>query len=147
MRIPTRVRYGSRAIAELAAAWPEKPVSVRELARCQRLPVKYLEQIMSALKARGLVKSVRGLRGGYVLAAPPESTKLSDVFEALGGDPSLVECVVNPGSCPMHATCPTRDTWVEMREAMTRVLSSTTLQDLAERKRRKSRALEPTYQI
>jgi Rrf2 family protein len=134
-------------VAELAAAYPDRPVSVRELARNQRLPVKYLEQIMAALKSAGLVRAVRGLHGGYALAASPDTTNLGEVFEALEGTPCLVECVTDPGACPMQGDCPTRDTWIELTEAVTRVLRDTTLQDLADRRRQKSRAVVATYQI
>ena len=70
MKFPTTVRYGARALVELAAAYPDRAVSVREVGQQQNLSAKYLERILQALKAVGLVQVVRGSRGGYVLARP-----------------------------------------------------------------------------
>lgn len=147
MRISTRTRYGARALAELAAAYPVGPVPLRELARSQRLSVKYLEQIMARLKSAGLVRAVRGMRGGYTLTASPGEMNLSDVFRALEGGPLLVKCVARPGTCAMHEGCPTRDTWVKLSEAVSAILRGTTLQGLAERRASKDRPCTPTYQI
>jgi Rrf2 family protein len=147
MRICTRTRYGARALAELAAAYPVGPVPLRELARSQRLSVKYLEQIMARLKSAGLVRAVRGMRGGYTLTVPPGEVNLSDVFRALEGGPLLVKCVARPDICVMHEGCPTRDTWVELGEAITKFLRGTTLQGLAERRASKDHACAPSYQI
>jgi len=147
IRIPTRVRYGVRALAELAAAYPARSVTVKELAQKQRLSIKYLEQIMAVLKAVGLVSAARGRHGGYTLTSPPESINLRSVFQVLGGDPTFVECVANPQTCAMTGDCLTRDTWVELREAMQRILEGTTLRDLVERRGRSSRPFPAVYQI
>ena len=147
MRISTRSRYGARAMAELAAASPGRPISVKELAENQKLSTKYLEQIMAILKAAGLVRPVRGLHGGYTLTASPGRISLNDVVGALESGPALAECVADPDSCPMRANCPTHDTWVELKEAMTKVLERTTLQDLAERLKKMDNVAAPMYYI
>ena len=147
MKMSTRARYGARAMAELAAVYPHRSVSVKELAQNQRLSAKYLEQIMATLKASGLVKAERGLHGGYVLCASPEQVTLYDVVQALEGGPALVECVAHPDVCPMHANCSTRDTWVELNDAVTGVLKGTTLKDLAERKAAKNSLATSAYEI
>ena len=148
MKLSTRARYGARALAELAAANPDAAVSVKDVAQRQKISPKYLEHIMAALRAAGLVKAVRGMYGGYVLARPSEKITLKDVFEVLEGSLAPVDCVDHPDSCPMEDTCPTRETWVEMKESMARVLQGTTVQDLVDRKRRKSAASgAPMYHI
>ncbi len=147
MRISTRTRYGARALSELARAWPDGVLSVKALARRQRLSVKYLERIMSALKRAGVVQAVRGTRGGYRLVAPPESVRMSDVFLALDGGWGLVKCVDRPESCSMSSRCPTRRTWQELRDALTKVLDRTTLRDLAERCDGGSRPASAVYDI
>jgi Rrf2 family protein len=124
-------------MAELAVAYPEGAVSVKELASKQRLSAKYLEQIMSSLKAAGLVRSVRGTHGGYTLARSPARINLSEVYQVLEGSPAPVDCVDSLKVCSMARTCPTRDTWVEIKEAISSVLDGTTLQNLADRVRRK----------
>lgn len=147
MKMSTRARYGTRAMAELAVAYPHRPVSVKELAQLQGLSIKYLEQIMAALKVAGLVKAVRGLHGGYELGAPPEHVNLYDIYQALEGSPVLVECIAHPEICAKRAGCPTRDTWIELNDAVTKVLHDTTLQDLVRRKAEKCAQAVATYEI
>jgi len=138
MHLTTKVRYGTRAMAELARVYPEEALSLKDVAEQQQLSVKYLEQIMRALKSSGLVKSVRGAHGGYELAKAPGEITLRDVFDALEGSAALAECVEDPDSCPMHKTCPTRDIWVQMTESVTGILDKTTLQDIVNRMKEKS---------
>jgi len=147
MKLSTRMRYGARALFELAAAYPDRAVSVKEMAERQRLSVKYLEHIIAALKAAGLIKAVRGFRGGYNLARSPSAIRLSEVFRALEGSLTLVDCVEDARTCPMEEVCPTRGTWIELTKAITRVLDRTTLQDLIERKGRKQDSSTAMYQI
>ena len=137
MRLSTRMRYGTRALAELASGYPDAVMSVKDIAESQRISPKYLEHIMGALKAAGFVKSVRGVHGGYVLAAPPAGCRLSDVYRALEGSAAPVECVDDPRSCAFCDQCPTRETWAEVKGAVMEVLEHTTLQDLVDRSRRK----------
>ena len=110
MRLSTRTRYGTRAMVELALAYPDLAVPVKDVARKQNLSAKYLEQIMSALKAADLVRSVRGMHGGYALSREPDSITLADVFHVLEGSAAPVDCVDHPevghrwppvvGECP-----------------------------------------------
>jgi Rrf2 family cysteine metabolism transcriptional repressor len=147
VRLSTRMRYGCRAMAELAATYPGGAVSVKDMARNQRLSAKYLEHIVSSLRAAGLVKAARGVHGGYVLSRPPELVKLSEIFQILEGSPAPADCVVNPQVCSMRQTCPTRDTWVQIGEAVQGVLEGTTLRDLADRKKRNRNPLPLMYHI
>ncbi len=135
VRLPTTIRYGARAMTALASCPPGHVVSLREVGEMEGISAKYLEHIMRSLRTAGLVKAVRGLHGGYVLARPPESITLKDVFESLVGEISLVDCVDCPEMCSFHDTCPTRDTWVEMNLAIEDILERTTIQQLVERKR------------
>jgi len=79
------VRYGARAITQVASGPPGLPVSVQEIAEQQGTSAKYLEQIPKALKVGGLVRAIRGNQGGYVLARPSESSTLKDLYETLVG--------------------------------------------------------------
>ena len=116
-------------MVELAMAHPAKAVSARQMAESQQLSVKYLEHIMAALKAAGVVTPIRGMRGGYRLARSPADITLAQIFQALEGSPALVGCVDEPGDCPMADTCPTRGTWVDLTSALRTVLGGTTLED------------------
>ena len=145
MKLSTKARYGARALVELAAH-PDGPISVRVVADRQRFSSKYLEQILNALRAAGLVRAVRGMRGGYTVAKPPATINLRDVYEALEGPVAPVECL-DHYCCPMEDVCPTRQTWLEIKESVEGLLERTTIQDLVDRRRQKERSVVPTYQI
>lgn len=147
MQLSTKVRYGTRALVELALVYPEGTLSVKEIAEKESISPKYLEHIMAPLKAAGLVSSIRGMHGGYELARPPGKIRLTEVYTALEGSPAPVDCVSEPGSCPMQDVCPTRETWAEMKRSIEEILNTTTLQCLAERKKRKTKASAPMYHI
>jgi Rrf2 family transcriptional regulator, cysteine metabolism repressor len=133
MRLSTRMRYGTRAMLYLALHAADGPCSVQEIAADQGLSVKYLEHLMSAVLAEGLVRSVRGAGGGYLLADAPDQIRLSRLLDAFEGERGLVECTSDPAACPRSGTCITQEVWAEMYEACRRVLEATTLGDLAQR--------------
>ena len=147
MKLSTKGRYGTRALLELALHQGEGPVLLRDIAERQQISLSYLEHLITPLVAGGIVRSIRGVRGGVLLARPPEEIKLSEVIQLLEGSVAPVECINNPGICSRSAFCVTRDVWGELEKAMSRVLESTTLQDLAERQRRKERPEEAMYYI
>ncbi len=147
MKLSTKTRYGSRAMVEFALAYPEKAVSVKEVAAKQRLSPKYLEHIVASLKAAGLLKSVRGIHGGYALTRPPAQITLKGVFQVLEGSLAPVDCVDHAGACPIEEVCPTRETWVELKEALSGVLEGTTLRCLVENKQRKTNSTGQMYDI
>lgn len=133
MKLSTKTRYAARALTQLASVPEAGPIAVRELAECQNVSAKYLESIMKPLQAAGLVRAVRGNRGGYELAKPAESITLREVFETLEGSLAPVECVDDPARCPRSDRCPTRETWVQLKESMRSVFEQTTIQCLANR--------------
>ena len=147
MRLSTKTRYGARALVGLALSYPNTAVSVKEIAKKQNLSPKYLERIMSSLKTAELVRAVRGMHGGYILTRPPSQITLNEVYQALEGTTAPVDCVDDPDLCPMKATCPTRDTWVEIKDSIEKVLKGTTLQELAERKKQKCSSSASIYHI
>ena len=146
MMISTRTRYGTRALVELACAYPERAVSVKEIAESQKISPKYLEQILAPVKASGIIRSVRGMHGGYALAKPPDEVQVMQVFRVLEGCPILLECVETEGVCASEATCPTRDLWMDIKNAVEGILQKTTLQDLVHRKKQKAQK-GVTYEI
>jgi len=131
----------------LAVIYPEKAISVKTIAQKQHLSVKYLEQIMAPLKGAGLIKVLRGGRGGYMLSRDPATIKLIEVYHALEGALCLVDCIEDSDGCEMTETCPTRDIWAEMTEALREILQRTTLQDLEEQQREKMDGKESMYYI
>lgn len=147
MKLSTRGRYGLRALLDLALHQGEGLVLLKDIARRQEFSLPYLEHLIAPLIAAGLVGSTRGARGGVLLLKPPTEVKLSEVVQLLEGSIAPVDCVNNPALCHRSTFCVTRDIWVEMKEAMSQVLDSMTLQDLVERQRRKGRPEEMMYYI
>ena len=139
MKLSTRMRYGTRALVDLAFVYPKRVVSIKEMAEHQGLSVKYLEHIMLLLKTSGMVKVARGKNGGYCLAKDPTSARLIDVYHALEGPITLVDCTDAPETCPLSDECVTRDVWAEMERAIESVLMATSLEDLVKRKKEKCR--------
>lgn len=137
MRLSTRSRYGTRAMLELALHYGQGPVLLKEIAERQEISKKYLDQIITTLRAANLVKSVRGAHGGYILAREPSSIKLSEIIQALEGPVSPVNCVDDPSLCSRSIHCVTRDVWTDIKKAIFQVLDSMTLEDLVERQTKK----------
>lgn len=144
MRLSTRTRYAVRAMVELAASKSNAPVQLKTIASHQDISVKYLEQLMASLKTAGFVRSIRGSKGGYILAKPPNQIKLDRLFSCLEGPVITVECVENDSFCDRAADCAPRLLWAELQAAIMRVLKSTTLQDLVDKTRTNAKA---DYQI
>ena len=144
MRLSTRTRYGIRAMLELAENVGRGPLQLRIIARRQDISVKYLDQLMAILKSAGFVRSIRGAKGGYILAKAPEQIKLSDVFNCLEGPVVAVDCTENENYCARAPDCVARQVWAQLQEAVTAVLQSITFQDLVDRTKDK-KALN--YQI
>ena len=147
MKLSTRGRYGTRALLDLALRHGEGPVLLKDVAQRQQISLRYLEHLITPLIAGGIVRSIRGAKGGVSLAKPPEEIKLSEVILLLEGSIAPVECVNNPGVCSRSESCVTRDIWGELKKAMDKVLESTTLQGLAERQKEKERPEEAMYYI
>ena len=133
MKLSTRTRYGIRAIIELAQYEGKRPLQLKVIAERQGISVKYLEQLMSLLRSSGFVRSVRGSKGGYILARAPEQIRLSEVFRCLEGPVTTAECTENEDFCERAADCVAREVWVQVEEAIQRVLSSITLTDMVQR--------------
>ncbi len=133
MKLSTRTRYGIRAVIELAQHQEKRPLQLKLIAERQGISIKYLEQLMSLLRSSGFIRSVRGSRGGYALAKPPENIKLSEIFRCLEGSVATAECTENKDYCERAADCVAREVWVQVEEAIQNVLNSITLADLVER--------------
>ena len=137
MRISTRGRYGLRAMFELARGFGQAPILMSTVAQRQDLSRKYLHALLTALKAAGLVRSVRGIGGGFTLTKAPEDIRLSDILHGLEGPMSLVDCVADERVCNRSSRCPTRRIWQELAGAIENVLDNVTLKDLLAPERKK----------
>lgn len=133
MKVSTRGDYASRALLSLALhAEADGPIAVRDIAERTGLPQPYLEQILLALKGAGLVRSKRGVGGGYVLARPPADITLSQIVSAVDG-PIVAGDFGLPhenGACDHEGQCVLLAVWADVGEHMRRHLDSFTLADM-----------------
>jgi Rrf2 family protein len=125
---------------DLALQSSDGPTLIKDISKRQEISDLYLEQLFNRLKTAGLLRSVRGPKGGFMLTRTPVEIRLIDIFEAMEGPIALVDCVDNATLCARADSCVTRDVWAEMKKAMVRVLESITLQDLVKRENGKARA-------
>jgi len=133
MKLSTRTRYGVRAILELAENYGKEPLQLKAIAEHQEISVKYLEQLMAVLKLTGIVRSVRGPNGGYVLAKSPNEIKISDCFNCLEGPVITTECVGDSSFCTRSADCIAKRLWTDVQNTVMDLLHSITLQSLIDR--------------
>ncbi|HHJ00915.1 MAG TPA: Rrf2 family transcriptional regulator [Candidatus Aerophobetes bacterium] len=147
MKLSTKGRYGTRAMVELALHYGQGPVLLKDIAKRQEISEKYLEHVITPLKVAGLVKSIRGAHGGYVLAKPPAQIKLSQVIRVLEGSITPVECVDDPKTCTRAELCVTRDVWRKIKRAIDEILESISLKDLVEQQEKKEQNKKIIYHI
>ena len=146
MRVSTRGDYACRALLSLALHQDEAgPTSVRDIAERTALPQPYLEQILLALKGAGLVKSKRGVGGGYVLAKTPDEIRLSEIISAVDGPITLGDCGQpnQDGACDHDGQCVLLAIWDLAGRHMREHLGAYTLAAIADIARGKS--AWPTY--
>ncbi len=134
MNISTKGRYGLMAMLDLAVHGQGEPVPLAQIAKRQHISDGYLEQLMIPLKAKRLVKSVRGAQGGYLLSRPPEEISVLDVISALEGDLAPVACVSSQekDSCRRFEGCATREMWQAVQRSMTDTMASYSLKSLVD---------------
>ncbi len=136
MKLSTKGRYAVMALVDLASYSKGQPLALAEIAERQEISLSYLEQLFAKLRRGGLVNSVRGPGGGYLLARPSNETRISDVILAVDEPIRATRCT--PGS-PLgcrsnNSRCLTHDLWEELGNQIHLFLSSVTLDDVVERR-------------
>ena len=130
MKLSTRSRYGTRMMLDLAQHYDEGPVQIRNVSKRENISVKYLEQLIIPLKKANFIKSVRGPKGGHMLAKPPEAITVGEIVRVLEGGINLSSCIENPEVCDRTNDCLTRGLWEETTKAMYEKLNSATLSNM-----------------
>lgn len=112
----------------------EKTVTLRSIAERQGISEPYLEQLMSGLRKAGLIKSVRGAQGGYMLSSSPEKITVGDVIRTLEGSMAPTECVDESANfeCNEASCCVTRMVWQKIKKSVDEVIDAITIQDMLE---------------
>jgi Rrf2 family protein len=133
MRISRRTDYALRALFTLVDHFSGAPIPIRELARRNDVPKRFLEQIMLQLKAQGWVDSVAGIRGGYVLAKKPEKITMGEVVRHFDGILAPIDCVSVAGyqRCSQESVCRFRRVFLDARNYVAGIMDRSTLADVA----------------
>ncbi|PWC31416.1 Rrf2 family transcriptional regulator [Azospirillum sp. TSO35-2] len=136
MRLSTKGRYAVMAMVDLAATSQGSPVALADIAERQEISLSYLEQLFAKLRKGGLVKSVRGPGGGYLLAHPADATRVSDIILAVDEPIRTTRCANGtPQGCRTNRSrCLTHDLWEELGNQIHMYLSSVTVADVVERR-------------
>jgi len=135
MKLSSKGRYAVSAMFDLAAYGNGDPVTAAQIAERQGIPLAYLEQLLAKLRRSGLVRTVRGPSGGYVLAKKPSALSIGEIIRAADGPVALAECVSGAASCPKSGCCSTKTLWVKLSAKVSRVFDSTSLKDLCQEAR------------
>jgi len=146
MRLSTRARYGTRALLDIAInAKDNSTVTLKEIAQRQEISLSYLEHLVGPLIDGGLIRSIRGSKGGITLARLPRDITLKDIVGLLEGPTAPVECLEHANACSKSGSCVTQEVWDEVGKAIDDVLVSKTLQDLVDRQQSKFMAGDMYY--
>lgn len=135
MRLSARAEYGVRAMAVLAIYYQSGPLPLREIAEQEKISLKFLEQIFPDLRRSGLVLSVRGSRGGYLLSRSPDIINVGDIIRAVEGPITPVDCLSESGGencCHRKGDCLTRQVWEKLRDRINDVLDEVFLNELVD---------------
>lgn len=130
MKLSTRSRYGTRMLLDIAEHGDGKPVPVSEISKRMGVSVKYLEQLIRPLNKARYLKSVRGPKGGHLLAKDPVEITVGEIVRLLEGGVHLTDCVAEPKACDKSADCRTRAVWIQATQAMNTILDGISLEDL-----------------
>lgn len=139
MKLSTRGRYGTRLMVELAKHYGKGPINMGTISKNQNIPIKYLEQIIIPLKRADLIKSVRGPKGGHMLAKSPGKISVWEILTYLEGKLSLIDCVIDDSTCESSAECPIRPVWGEAYASMKKIFKKTSLKSVIDTSKKSSK--------
>jgi len=133
LKITTKTRYGIRAILEIARETNNNGIYQKEISRRQDLSLKYLDQIILALKTANLIMNVKGKKSGYILTKPANEISILELFNALEAETYVVDCIAPSYVCKKESYCTMKQFWLGLDKIITNYFRSYTLQDLLEK--------------
>ncbi|MCS7180609.1 MAG: RrF2 family transcriptional regulator [bacterium] len=139
MKFSTRTRYGLRALVDIGLNYKDKFVLVKDISKRQNISNRYLEHILLSLKKAGILKSVKGMKGGFTFLKKPSEIKIKEIVEILEGKIVPVECVEKKEICERSESCAVRDLWCLLKSEIEKFLNSITLEELIERQKEKEK--------
>lgn len=131
MKLSTKGRYGVKAMVDLAVNYGDEPISIKSISDRQGISEYYLEQLFGPLRKAGIIKSIRGAQGGYILSRSPEDITVAEIIQVLEGPIEISECI-DGVSCSNEDYCATRLLWEKIKKSIDSVLETTTLNDIVE---------------
>ena len=133
MKLSTKGRYGLRAVLDVALHSDRGAISLSSIAERQNISINYLEQLAAKLKRAGILDSIRGAQGGYVLAKPSEEISVGEILRALEGDLHPVDCAeVAGGSCTGSDLCVTKFVWKRISDSINNAVDGLMLSELVD---------------
>lgn len=135
MKLSTKGRYGLRAMVDIAYYGKGQPVSITNISSRQNITVRYLEQLLGKLRKAGLIQSIRGAQGGYILAKPADEISVGAILRALEGDLTPVACseiTGDEGKCSGANSCVTKYVWKRINDSIQKTVDSIWLSELVE---------------
>jgi Rrf2 family transcriptional regulator, iron-sulfur cluster assembly transcription factor len=138
MRITSKGRYGLRAVINLAMTNHTRPVSIGSIAGEEKVSSEFLEQIFFKLKKAGLIRSIRGPGGGFVLNRKPSEISVHDILQAVGETHGLTPCTLRRKTlCDRDEACPAHEIWTGLQKTMEDYLMNLSLKDIMEKNGKK----------
>ena len=135
MKLSTKSRYATRLMVNLAWNYQQGPVQLNDISRKEDISEKYLSQIVITLRGAGLIRSLRGAHGGYLLAREPEGISLKEIVEVMEGGLDIVDCLEDEHHCGRSGFCITRNVWDKVSDAIKTTLEGISLDELAKQAR------------
>ena len=136
MRFSTKIRYGTRAVVDIAMHGTKGPVTLNEIAKHLDVSKKYIGHIVNQMISAGILESIRGPQGGYMLARSPKEIRVGEIIRTLDGSMAPVRCVEKPDSCSMSRQCATQEVWIKIKESIDAVVDGLTVADLVKRQKK-----------
>jgi len=133
LKLSTKGQYGVRAMFEIARGYPGKPVTIREISERQEVSVAYLEQILNKLRRAGLIRSIKGPGGGYLLSREPGDVTIASILKELEGPVAITSCLDPEEGCSRVEGCVTHLLWRALGAKIEAFLETITLRDLVEK--------------
>jgi Rrf2 family transcriptional regulator, cysteine metabolism repressor len=150
MKFSAKGEYGIRAVLDVALHCDGGTVAVRDIGRRQNIPIRFLEQVMNALKKGGIVDSFRGASGGYRLARPASEIDLAEIITAVEGPVVVMDCLTKPDKakgCDRASECAIREVFHDVQIAVNETLAAVTLSELIKRTADREASRVPMFEI
>ncbi len=136
MKFNTKTRYGIRTMIELAMHWQGEGVFQKEISERQEISFKYLDHLISSLKASGLIESAGGRMSGYVLTKDPGDINMYDIYKAFEPELTIVDCLADGSTCTRSGECATKEFWDGLNKLIIGYLEDTKLLDLSQKQKK-----------